>query len=239
VRHHHENWDGTGYPDGLSGEDIPLGARILMIVDCYDALTSDRPYRRRLGVDEALDILKNCRGRMYDPTLVDTFVQLLPTLSVSEVDDGVAPSPPRLDGPVSEPDGGLTLAQLESAAGLAPGWLWTWWQYSATANAIVLKHAAGPGAQTVLGCTLPVGAGVSGWVVGEGQEMRGCDGRLDLGGLADRLGDTRASLPCLSLPVPVEETVGALTCYHIDTTVELADEFVYDVATTVRTRLGT
>jgi len=46
VRHHHENWDGTGYPDGLKGEEIPLGARILSVVDCFDALTSDRPYRR-------------------------------------------------------------------------------------------------------------------------------------------------------------------------------------------------
>ena len=48
VRHHHENWDGTGYPDGLKGDDIPLGARILSVVDCFDALTSDRPYRRRM-----------------------------------------------------------------------------------------------------------------------------------------------------------------------------------------------
>ena len=48
VRHHHENWDGTGYPDGLSGDQIPLGARILAVVDCFDALTSDRPYRRAL-----------------------------------------------------------------------------------------------------------------------------------------------------------------------------------------------
>ena len=48
VRHHHENWDGTGYPDGLKGADIPLGARILSVVDCFDALTSDRPYRRRM-----------------------------------------------------------------------------------------------------------------------------------------------------------------------------------------------
>src|SRR5580765_362423 len=49
VRHHHENWDGTGYPDGLRGDGIPIGARVLAIVDCYDALTSDRPYRRALS----------------------------------------------------------------------------------------------------------------------------------------------------------------------------------------------
>ncbi len=74
VRHHHENWDGTGYPDGLAGADIPIGARILSVVDCFDALTSDRPYRPRLSDKEALKILSDRRGQMYDPLIVDTFV---------------------------------------------------------------------------------------------------------------------------------------------------------------------
>src|SRR4029078_9743203 len=75
VRHHHENWDGSGYPAGLSGADIPVGARILSVVDCFDALTSDRPYRPRLTDKEALRILNDRRGRMYDPLIVDTFVR--------------------------------------------------------------------------------------------------------------------------------------------------------------------
>jgi putative nucleotidyltransferase with HDIG domain len=74
VRHHHENWDGTGYPDGLKGADIPLGARILSVVDCFDALTSDRPYRGRMTDDQALKIITDRRGLMYDPIVVDTFV---------------------------------------------------------------------------------------------------------------------------------------------------------------------
>jgi putative nucleotidyltransferase with HDIG domain len=74
VRHHHENWDGKGYPTGLSGTDIPLGARILSVVDCFDALTSDRPYRPRLATEEAFDILRQRRGNMYDPLVVDTFI---------------------------------------------------------------------------------------------------------------------------------------------------------------------
>jgi diguanylate cyclase (GGDEF)-like protein/putative nucleotidyltransferase with HDIG domain len=73
VRHHHENWDGTGYPARISGTDIPLGARILSVVDCFDALTSDRPYRSRLSDDDALAILRERRGTMYDPLIVDTF----------------------------------------------------------------------------------------------------------------------------------------------------------------------
>jgi len=76
VRHHHENWDGTGYPDGLAGEAIPIGARILMVVDCFDALTSDRPYRPRFETAAALQLLADRRGTMYDPKVVDAFLAL-------------------------------------------------------------------------------------------------------------------------------------------------------------------
>jgi putative nucleotidyltransferase with HDIG domain len=76
VRHHHESWDGSGYPAGLKGSDIPIGARILSVVDCFDALTSDRPYRPRLADKEALRILESRRGSMYDPLVVDTFTAI-------------------------------------------------------------------------------------------------------------------------------------------------------------------
>ncbi len=76
VRHHHEAWDGSGYPDRLSGTDIPIGARILSVVDCFDALTSDRPYRPRMSEAEAIAILQERRGTMYDPLVVDAFVEM-------------------------------------------------------------------------------------------------------------------------------------------------------------------
>jgi putative nucleotidyltransferase with HDIG domain len=76
VRAHHENWDGTGYLRGLDGVRIPLGARIVSVVDCFDALTSDRPYRSRIPIHAALDIVKSRRGTMYDPSVVDAFVRL-------------------------------------------------------------------------------------------------------------------------------------------------------------------
>jgi diguanylate cyclase (GGDEF)-like protein/putative nucleotidyltransferase with HDIG domain len=76
VRHHHESWDGGGYPDGLKGTDIPIGARILAVVDCFDALTSDRPYRPKLADSEAIKILNDRRGSMYDPLVVDAFVSV-------------------------------------------------------------------------------------------------------------------------------------------------------------------
>jgi HD-GYP domain-containing protein (c-di-GMP phosphodiesterase class II) len=76
VHSHHENWNGTGYPQGLQGGEIPLGARILSVVDCFDALTSDRPYRSRLAATEAMHIVLERRGTMYDPAVVDTFVHM-------------------------------------------------------------------------------------------------------------------------------------------------------------------
>jgi putative nucleotidyltransferase with HDIG domain len=76
VRHHHENWDGTGYPDKIAGDQIPIGARILQVVDCFDALTSDRPYRRRMSTSDATAILRQRRGSMYDPRIVDAFIEI-------------------------------------------------------------------------------------------------------------------------------------------------------------------
>jgi hypothetical protein len=90
VRHHHENWDGSGYPDGLSGEAIPIGARILAVVDCYDALTSDRPYRRKMNPEDAMEIIRRRSGQMYDPSVVDAFVTVhagIPPERSAEVDD--------------------------------------------------------------------------------------------------------------------------------------------------------
>ena len=67
VRAHHEKWDGTGYPFGLAGEEIPIGARILSAVDCLDALASDRQYRRALPLDEAMKIVEDESGKAFDP----------------------------------------------------------------------------------------------------------------------------------------------------------------------------
>ncbi|MGE0363452.1 MAG: HD domain-containing phosphohydrolase [Vicinamibacterales bacterium] len=85
VRAHHENWDGSGYPRGLQGDDIPIGARILSVVDCYDALTSDRPYRPAMTTTQALAIVMERRGSMYDPRVVDAFIELLPSLRAEGV----------------------------------------------------------------------------------------------------------------------------------------------------------
>jgi HD-GYP domain-containing protein (c-di-GMP phosphodiesterase class II) len=75
IRHHHERWDGKGYPDGLAGEDIPVGARIMAIADTYDAMTSDRPYRRAMLPVEAFDEIKGLAGSQFEPAVVRAFVE--------------------------------------------------------------------------------------------------------------------------------------------------------------------
>jgi diguanylate cyclase (GGDEF)-like protein/putative nucleotidyltransferase with HDIG domain len=77
VKHHHEKFDGTGYPSGLKGEEIPLGARILAIVDCYDALTHNRAYRPRYLHEQAIELMRRESGRSFDPLLLDKFLELL------------------------------------------------------------------------------------------------------------------------------------------------------------------
>jgi diguanylate cyclase (GGDEF)-like protein len=80
VRSHHERWDGKGYPEGLVKEAIPVGARVLAVVDNYDALVSDRPYRDRLTREAAIAVLREEEGKSLDPTLVERFITLLPEI---------------------------------------------------------------------------------------------------------------------------------------------------------------
>ena len=81
ILSHHERWDGKGYPQGLKGDEIPLGARILSVVDYFDALTSDRPYHRAMEHDAALALLEQEAGKALDPQVVATFFEHLPALS--------------------------------------------------------------------------------------------------------------------------------------------------------------
>jgi len=77
IQHHHEHYDGTGYPDGLAGEQISIGARIIAISDAYDSMTSNRPYRKPLSAEEARSELTKCSGKQFDPKLVTIFLDVL------------------------------------------------------------------------------------------------------------------------------------------------------------------
>lgn len=91
IRYHHERYDGSGYPDGLAGDEIPIVARILCLADSYDAMTSNRVYRKRLTKDEVINELRRCSGSQFDPKLADIFIGLLESGEISEVTiDGLA-----------------------------------------------------------------------------------------------------------------------------------------------------
>ena len=104
VRHHHESWNGTGYPTGIGGTDIPLGARILAVVDCFDALTSDRPYRPKMSREQAFTILRERSGVMYDPLVVDMFINAFDEIR------------PLQSGPVNSPKVSRPSTRIRTAA---------------------------------------------------------------------------------------------------------------------------
>ncbi len=93
ILHHHERYDGHGYPGGLKGDQIPLGARIIAVADAFDAMTSDRPYRGALTFGEAVKELVRNRGRQFDPMVVDVMLEILEGESNQEAWDGLSPVP--------------------------------------------------------------------------------------------------------------------------------------------------
>ena len=92
VRHHHERWDGRGYPDGLAGEAIPFGSRVIAVADTYDAMTTDRPYRRALTHEEALAELRRSAGTQFDPAVVAAFERALARASEA-IQEKTVPQP--------------------------------------------------------------------------------------------------------------------------------------------------
>ncbi|MBI3666294.1 MAG: HD domain-containing protein, partial [Acidobacteria bacterium] len=97
VHSHHENWDGTGYPRGLVGSQIPLTARILSVVDCFDALISDRPYRPAFPLEKAVQMIELRSGATFDPKVVETLLEVLPEVQkgAAEADTGLSLQSPR------------------------------------------------------------------------------------------------------------------------------------------------
>jgi putative nucleotidyltransferase with HDIG domain len=217
VRHHHENWNGSGYPDGLKGTDIPLGARILSVVDCFDALTSDRPYRPQLSEEQAIEILMERRGTMYDPLVVDTFVAAKDELfaaiagtlgTPSGVENLVRPSPQATQTTLKAPAAALvgSVAQLEVSAFRAV--LDAVEQELSTSVCIIYVRdrsrdelfavdAVGRGGETVIGTALPLGTRISGWVAANGTAIVNSDARLELPDLATT---TKKEL-CIAIPI--------------------------------------
>jgi HD-GYP domain-containing protein (c-di-GMP phosphodiesterase class II) len=104
VRHHHERWDGTGYPDRLRGDQTPLGARVVGLVDAFDAMTHDRPYRPARSSAEALEEIRSQAGRQFDPALTQIFEA---EINLAPLDDGDQEG---TDDALSAPVAGLAMA---------------------------------------------------------------------------------------------------------------------------------
>jgi putative nucleotidyltransferase with HDIG domain len=214
VRHHHEQWNGRGYPDGLAGEAIPLAARILTVVDCFDALTSDRPYRRSMTDEDAIAILRQRSGDMYDPRVVDAFITLIPSLrrtddavdsrgadlhaaSADQVaqtsepgDSGAAhPRPPQLEQVL-----GSVTAKLTGTLPSAEVCLFSPEEHT---DALRVTYATPAIASGVASLRIRIGEGLTGWVAANRHTISNADAGLDLGDAAGALG----LMACTATPV--------------------------------------
>jgi len=241
VRHHHENWNGSGYPDGIKGTDIPIGARILSVVDCFDALTSDRPYRPRLSDSDALAILIERRGSMYDPLVVDTFVRvhrdIAPEASTNTAATALVGMPAKVErdkphrtkttnhgnvdintAAISDPAilrggfGNTVNGVVQRLQGQIPFSLAVLFTYDAVRDELIGEHVFGNVSYLVHDLRISRGDRLSGWVAANRQTIVNSDPALDLGDIA------RAISPPLraSLSIPLEvasEVVGVLTLY--------------------------
>jgi putative nucleotidyltransferase with HDIG domain len=243
VRHHHENWNGTGYPAGLKGQEIPLGARILSVVDCYDALTSDRPYRPRYSREHAEQVLRERRGSWYDPWVVDGFLAILDKLERSDLEeqDGAkgaeAPFqlPSQLDVIASTTAEEREFSELRRELPLATS--------VAAAAEILFQHlrrvvpatnlslfvpnheredlavvaCSGIGTSAIQGLRIPIGDRISGWAMAHRQTVHNSNAALELGPVARTL-----SVPlryALAVPVlngPTAPAIAVITAYGSD-----------------------
>lgn len=194
VRHHHENWDGSGYPDGLRGTAIPLGARILSVVDCFDALTSDRPYRTRLSDAAAVGILMERRGKMYDPLVIDVFIAERSAIAGSEPEQRAT----RLEGLLKVPvTGGTDVPHTDTTIRLRPEVLSKagalleelatdieatacvlYWRHPSLDHLQVVE-ARGPAAAKAAGAITQLGTKVTGWVAANGSAVVNTDLALE------------------------------------------------------------
>jgi putative nucleotidyltransferase with HDIG domain len=188
VRHHHENWDGTGYPDGLAGDDIPIGARILAVVDCFDALTSHRPYRRALSSTEAMAILHERCGTMYDPAVVDAFMRMAPSIEVSAAP---APMPHAVRLPAARLDAWIQLDTDVAFAAIAGPALVVACRTIGASSGIVFRYveekdslvpavALGFERDVMKSLQMRLGDRLSGWVAASRRRQLDADPRLDL-----------------------------------------------------------
>jgi len=240
VRHHHENWDGSGYPSGISKTDIPLGARILAVVDCFDALTSDRPYRPRLQTDAAFHILLERAGIMYDPLVVRTFIAAFPEIgptatkagqlarSITLFDDSMAHSPltqlaagtsqrsvtttlPVANVHTHSPD--VVIAHgFDHITRLTKAQVCAFYQYQPDTDSFRCIQVSGDTLLSLRGFVISNGDRVTGWAAANRQTVINSDAALDLGSFAESFEPPLRRATCC--PIDIDGQIAAvLTAY--------------------------
>lgn len=263
VRAHHEKWDGSGYPDGLKGEEIPIGARILTPIDCLDSLASDRQYRRALPLDEAMEYVASLAGRDFDPKIVALlkrrYVELermahaqpvMESLSLStdlKVERGEAPAAgfeqqAQVRPPVPEHDFLFSIAaarqeaqmlfelshdlgkslSLDDTLSVVSARLRKLIPYDSLAiwiredDVLVPKHVNGDDFRLFSTLAIPLGQGLSGWVVQNVKPILNGNPSVEPGYLND---PSKFSILRSALSVPLEGltgAIGAMTLYRSD-----------------------
>jgi len=236
VRHHHENWDGSGYPDGISGDAIPTGSRILAVVDCFDALTSDRPYRPRMEDSEALKILSDRSGTMYDPRVVDAFFRLHGHNrdAACAAPPAAIPSPALVSATAARQTHleGHTLSELRRALSdvqslsqlgdilwahvspQVPASTFVLYAYDSANDAIAPAYKIGAEGDLVNDAPVLLGERLSGWVAATSQAVMNSDARLDLD---EPVRDRSRLRSALAVPIVLSGRVAAvLTLYAED-----------------------
>jgi putative nucleotidyltransferase with HDIG domain len=240
VRYHHENWDGTGYPAGLKGQEIPVGARILSVVDCYDALTSDRPYRPRYSREHAEQVLKERRGTWYDPWVVDQFLEIVRDLERADAEEEkqVASGQPQ-DRPASNQLDVIAATTAEerefnelrrelplaTSAGSAAEVLFrhlrrvipaanlTLFMPVQESGELSVVASTGVGTSAIEGLHIAVGDRVSGWAMAHKQPVMNSNAALELGPVARTFSTPlryALAIPILNGP---HTALGVVTCY--------------------------
>jgi diguanylate cyclase (GGDEF)-like protein/putative nucleotidyltransferase with HDIG domain len=270
VRSHHEKFDGTGYPDGLRGEEIPIGARILSAVDCLDALASDRQYRRAVPLETAMEVVSSESGKAFDPLIVELLKRRYKELEIkarSEVSDqhsgvashlkverGVEPATGLAQdssAPLGAPEAAFTMAianarrevqllveitsdlgnslSLDETLALLAVRLGKMVPHDAIViyirqdGKLIPQFVQGENHRMFSALEIPVGQGLSGWVVENNQPIVNGNPAVEPGYLNDpqKITTLRSAV---SVPLPGQAgVIGALTLYRLD-----ADAFDQD-----------
>jgi putative nucleotidyltransferase with HDIG domain len=242
VRHHHESWDGSGYPSGISGADIPLGARILSVVDCFDALTSDRPYRPRLENNEAFRILVERSGSMYDPLVVSTFIAVFEEIapaatragqlarSITVYDDRMALHDRLRSSSCASDTTNVTLVKMRKSVmsansfevaieralnyikQITPSRVCAIYEYRRDDDSFQCAQYVGDPSELLAGLVILNGDRVTGWVGATRELAINSDAILDLGPLAESFNPPLRR--AISCPIEVAgHTAAVLTAY--------------------------